>query len=559
MTLRTKIIASSAVLLSVASLNAVAQEAAGSDMAVLRNTVVNLLDAMVKQGLISKESAEKLVADAQSKANAEAAARASTDAAGPGDVRVTYVPRVVQDEITAQVKQDVQAAVVADVKKAAVEEGWGVPAALPSWVRNARWSGDIRVRGEYTAYADDNQPFTYLDIQEVNDAGGIGSAGTDAFLNTTEDQTRYQLKVNFGAQFDLAENALASIRFGTGNQSSPVTRNQALGDFDRTFPLLLEEAYLRLGTSPTARNHQVQFWAGRTPNPYQSTELVWDNDVRFNGFTVQYAWNNPQLPGEVRQARGLFATTGAYPVQEIELTQDDKWLLSAQLGYEFDPLPELRLSLAAAYHDYQNIVGRKNTLDSTVYDYTASEFVQKGNTYFDIRNDTDPDTELYALAADFNILDISAVASWTLRPDLVLDLSANYASNVGYDYGEVLQRVGGCTPITNPAPGGPTEICPVEKADAYRLEFRVGNPDIARPLAWRAFVAYHYAERDSVLDAFTDSDIHRGGTDAEGYIIGGELGLTNNTWARLRYLSADEIDGPLLGIDVLQLDLNGRF
>ena len=42
-----------------------AQEAAGSDMAVLRNTVVNLLDAMVKQGLISKESAEKLVADAQ--------------------------------------------------------------------------------------------------------------------------------------------------------------------------------------------------------------------------------------------------------------------------------------------------------------------------------------------------------------------------------------------------------------------------------------------------------------------------------------------------------------
>ena len=67
------------------------------------------------------------------------------------------------------------------------------------------------------------------------------------------------------------------------------------------------------------------------------------------------------------------------------------------------------------------------------------------------------------------------------------------------------------------------------------------------PLAWRAFVAYHYAERDSLLDAFTDSDIHRGGTDAEGYIIGGELGLTNNTWARLRYLSADEIDGPPLG------------
>ena len=66
-------------------------------------------------------------------------------------------------------------------------------------------------------------------------------------------------------------------------------------------------------------------------------------------------------------------------------------------------------------------------------------------------------------------------------------------------------------------------------------------------------------ERDAVLDAFNDSDFHRGGTDAEGYSIGGELGLLKNTWARLRYLSADEIDGPPLGIDVLQIDLNAKF
>ena len=545
MTLRTTLITCSAVVLSVASLNAVAQEAAGSDMAVLRNTVVNLLDAMVKQGLISKESAEKLVADAQSKANAEAVAQASSAAAGPGDVRVTYVPRVVQDEITAQVKQDVQAAVVADVKKAAAEEGWGVPAALPSWVRNARWSGDIRVRGEYTAFADGNQPFTYLDFQAINDAGGIGRAGSDAFLNTTEDQNRYQLKMNFGAQFDLDENAMASVRFGTGNQTNPVTRNQALGDFNRTFPLLLEEAYLRLGTSPDARNHQMQFWAGRTPNPMQSTELVWDNDVRFNGFTLQYAWNNPKVAGEARQSRGFFATAGAYPLQEIAVSQDDKWLVASQLGYEFDVLPELRLSLAAAYYDYLNIEGQRNDAATDgLLDYTAPDSLQKGNTLFDIRNDTDPDTNLFALAADYNLVDISAVAAWTLQPDLVLEMAGNYVTNVGYDEGDVLNRTG---------------VFVAEEADAYRLEFRLGNPEIARPLAWRAFVAYHYAERDSLLDAFTDSDIHRGGTDAEGYIIGGELGLTDNTWARLRYLSADEIDGPPLGIDVFQLDLNGRF
>lgn len=560
MTLRTSIIACSAILLSTVSTSVPAQETGGSDMAVLRNTVVNLLDAMVKQGLLSKDSAEKLVADAQSKANAEAVAlTAAGGTAAPGDVRVTYVPQVVQDQITEQVKLDVQASVVADVKKAAQEEGWGVPAALPSWVRNARWSGDIRIRGENTSFANDNPPFAYPNFQAINEAGGIVEAGTDAFLNTTEDQTRFQAKITFGGQFDVAENALAVVRFATGNEDNPVTRNQALGTYNRTFPLLLDEAYLRLGTSPDRETQRVLFWAGRTPNPYQSTELAWDNDVRFNGFTLQYSWNNPEIPGLPRGARGLFASGGAYPIQEVELSSSDKWLFAGQLGYELDIAPTVRLSLAAGYFDYENITGRKNPLNLRVYDYTAPEFLQKGNTVFDIRNDTDPNTELFALAADYDLIDVSAVATWTIQPDLVFDATANFITNVGYDYDQVLARVGGCTQIPDTGPNGPVEICPVKNANAYRLEFRIGNPDIARPGAWRAFLAYNYLERDAVLDAFTDSDFHRGGTDGEGYIIGGELGITNNTWARLRYLSADEIDGPTLGIDVLQIDLNAKF
>ena len=286
------------------------------------------------------------------------------------------------------------------------------------------------------------------------------------------------------------------------------------------------------------------FWAGRTPNPLQSTELIWDTDVRFNGFTVQYMWNNPLVPGEARRARGLFATAGAYPIQEVQLSKDDKWLIATQLGYEMDLRPEMRLSVGAAYYDYLNIVGQLNALDSKLLDYTAPQFLQKGNTVFDIRNDMNSDTNLYALAADFKLVDLTAVGTWTLRPDLILEFVGDYVTNVGYDEGAIQRRTGVIVP---------------KKANAYRLEFRVGNPDVARPGAWRAFVAYHYAERDAVLDAFTDSDFHRGGTDAEGYIVGGEIGITNNTWARLRYLAADAIEGPRLGIDVLQIDLNAKF
>ncbi len=555
MTLRNKLLPAAAAALILVASTGSAEESGSTDVAVIRNTIVNLLEAMVKQGLLTQDAAEQLVADAQNKATSEA--QAADAAVLPGDVRVTYVPQIVQDQITAQVKQDVQASVVADVKKAAADEGWGVPAALPSWVRNARWSGDIRVRGEYTDYAAGNT--LQYDPQAVNEAGGDGP---DVELNTSEDQLRFQVKASLGAQFDLATNALATLRFSTGNAGNPVTRNQALGSYGSSFPLLLEEAYLRLGTAPDRSNHQVLLWAGRAPNPYQSTELVWDNDLRFNGFTAQYAWNNPTMTGLPRRARGLFATGGAYTVQEVELSRDDKWLLAAQLGYEADLVPEFRLSGAIGYFDYLNIAGEQNAPDSRLLDFTAPRFLQKGNTLFDIRNDTDASTELYALAADFNLLDVSLLASWAIRPDLVFDMAANYVTNVGYDRADVTARAP-CFPDSNAPPPVPPEpevlVCPNTSANAYRLEFRLGNPEIARPGAWRAFVAYNYVEADAVLDAFTDSDFHRGGTDAEGYIIGGELGITNNSWARLRYLSADEIDGLVLGIDVLQLDFNAKF
>ena len=77
--------------------------------------------------------------------------------------------------------------------------------------------------------------------------------------------------------------------------------------------------------------------------------------------------------------------------------------------------------------------------------------------------------------------------------------------------------------------------------------------------AWRATVGYRYLQRDAVLDAFTDSDFRLGGTDVEGYYISAEYALTQRVLARARYLSGNEIDGPPLGIDVLQLDLTASF
>src|ERR1700738_3560937 len=66
----------------------------------LRNTVIGLLQALVDQGVITREKAEQMVKSAQEKAAANAAAVAKAD---EGAVRVPYVPQIVKDEIAKQV------------------------------------------------------------------------------------------------------------------------------------------------------------------------------------------------------------------------------------------------------------------------------------------------------------------------------------------------------------------------------------------------------------------------------------------------------------------------
>jgi Putative porin len=62
-----------------------------------------------------------------------------------------------------------------------------------------------------------------------------------------------------------------------------------------------------------------------------------------------------------------------------------------------------------------------------------------------------------------------------------------------------------------------------------------------------------------VFAAFNDSDFHLDGTNAKGYVVGGSFVVYPNVWLRARWLSAEEIDGPPLAIDVLQIDLNAKF
>ena len=62
-----------------------------------------------------------------------------------------------------------------------------------------------------------------------------------------------------------------------------------------------------------------------------------------------------------------------------------------------------------------------------------------------------------------------------------------------------------------------------------------------------------------MIDAFTDSDFHLGGTNATGYYFGGRYAFAANTTLGVRWFSAKQIEGLPLAIDVLQVDVIASF
>ncbi len=87
----------------------------------------------------------------------------------------------------------------------------------------------------------------------------------------------------------------------------------------------------------------------------------------------------------------------------------------------------------------------------------------------------------------------------------------------------------------------------------------VGNKEIKHLWDWNAHVGYKYLESDAMVDAFVDSDFGLGGTNLKGYFIGGNVGLGENIWGSVRWMSANNIAGLPYKVDIVQLDLNARF
>lgn len=555
-----------------------AQAGEKEELLKLRNTTTNLIKQLVKQGVLTDKMAEDMILQAETEAGRQAAENQPENEAreqAPADeVRVAYVSDFVKDEIRQQVRAELREEVVGDVMQKAKTEKWGLPDALPSWVNRFKLSGDIRLRSQHEFMGADNQDFTYFDIQTINDRGGVTNAGVDRFLNSTHDRQRFRERFRLGIDAKVTDDLKAGIRLATGNVRDPVSTNQTMANMGGQYQFNVDRAYLQYDASNNEGFKWLTLAGGRIKNPWYvgggeftgGSELVWDTDLSFEGFaaTVRQRLGGSDSLYELNDdSHSVFATIGAFPLQESQFSAKDKWLLGGQVGLDWGFTNQDKLRIGVAYYDYQNIVARPNTTfqgtcDLNTRDNTMSrpDFVQGGNTIASIcREGTTGDpgdfSGMIGLASDFNIFNPSIAYDFAGFAPYHVILSADYAKNIGFDAQQVAEA--------RAREQNPADRVVEEQTDAWQIRMDVGWPKVDHWGHWNAFVFYKRVERDAVLDAFTDSDFRLGGTNSKGWVIGGNYGLAKNVWFTGRWLSADVITGPPFAIDVLQLDVNTRF
>lgn len=548
-----------------------------------RNTTLNLIEMLVKRGVIGRADADAMIAEATARAVADAKAEiareapsapsavASTIAAAPttvkakgaGDsVHVYYIPQAVKDQLGREVGDRVRREVVAEVKSDAKKEAWGVPAALPEWVNRFTLSGDLRMRGEANLFGSENQRFSYFDWPRINAAGlGVLALGPDAFRNTTVDRLRLRNRLRLNVQAVVTDGLVAGARLATSNDRSPIALDQNLGQDGRLYDVALDRAFIRYDLRGARKYDWLTVWAGRHENPWFASDAIFDRDLSFEGIATTLRMpltGGPARGGKldagsfwtnwgVSEPSSLFLTLGASPLQEVGFSPRDKWLVAAQAGLDWGFGDDSRFKFGLAYYDYQNVAGRQNALNSRTRDFTAPRFFTQGNSLMRISNDigeTAGNPRLVGLASDFNVVDATMVYDYARFAPLHLIGSATYVRNIGFDRATIRERTG-------------QDI--EARTAGWQTRVELGYPRILHRHEWNVELAYRRMARDAVLDAYSDSMFHLGGTDAKGWILGASYGLAERTFATMRWLSADAIDGPPFGVDVVHFDVSTGF
>jgi len=537
------------------------------DLEKVRETVLSLIDALVKNHILPREKADALMREAQARATTNLAQAPAPDLSADGKkiVRVPYVPEAVR----VQMRDQIKAEILADTR---MQQPAGYD--QDGWLSRFKFEGDVRIREDFIRLDAGNTSAKTYDTRLSNSLTRVPdfiSSFTTSFpnytYNTQQNVDRLRLRARLGATVKVADDVTAGLTIATGSSTSgPTSTNQTLGQGSSASPgffnkdaVVLDKAYIK---------YQPLSWlsltGGRISNPFVSTDLVWADDLNFDGIAMTV---KPQLKTLFANMPETFITAGWFPLTTGVPNQTaSRNLFALQGGADWQlGTADNHVKLAAALYDYQNISGQHQSDASYIsanpnYLTSAysSAYAQHGNTLFCINGPSDPSCT-WGLASAFRELDITGSVDIAQFEPVHVVLTGDFVKNLAFSQSDMKARTGAT--IGTILDG---------KSIGYMGKIQVGAPKITHRGDWNASFAYRYLGSDAVLDAFTSSDFGLGGTNSRGTVLGFNYGIEKNTWLSLRWMSSDLIDSMVpatsavlvpskYSTDLIQLDLNVRF
>ena len=543
-----------------------------------RATVISLIDMLVRNGNLSRSQADTMMREAEARARTRILAMPPPVETPDGKkvVRVPYIP----DSVKTEMREQIKAEVLADTRQPKAGS-----LLLGDAGKRMKLTGDIRVRYERNKMPNNTANDDGFKNAVTDYTRGPDFSPANDRINTPQGETfdptqatqRTRVRVRLGLMGDLNDEWSYGVGIATGSGTSGATStNQTLGQGSSTapgyfnkYPVQLDRAYVRYQPSAASEVN-----LGRFKNPFVGTELVWDEDLSFEGISAS-------AKGPVSEFSDVFATFGWFPLTTRTPGKSiNRSLIGGQVGWQRSlGLRPNKFKLAAGLYKYKGIEGQpEGDYLGAKADYLSSEYPvgvrQRGNTLVKINskqlfseaNMTSQQcnstsladcANTWGLASSFNELNLTTSLELAEFDPVHLVLTLDMVKNLGYDEQATTKRTG------------------VKFLDlstfGYLTSIKLGSKSIRERGDWSLSASYRRVGSDAVLDAFADSDFGLGGTNNKGIVLSYSLGIAPNSWVSAKWMSSDLLDSMIpsvtgvtsdktrFSVDSLFIDLNTRF
>jgi hypothetical protein len=280
-------------------------------------------------------------------------------------------------------------------------------------------------------------------------------------IQDQESRPRHRIRLRLNLEAPINNDFYFHLQLVTG-PDNPVTVNQTLGDGFSTKEIRIQEAYVGWRV-PYIEN--LLMYVGKVNVPFYSpdrSELVWDNDLRPEGFSALFA--------HIGESYALSLNGGIFIVEERS-SDDDAYLAGIQAGLK--TVLDQRKSYifaAAGYFDYINAKDHPTFFTSD--DGIGNSLDANGNYLY-----------------GFKLVDLIAEMGGVFFKKMPISIFGEYVINTSPD----------------------------EDNTGWTLGLKLGM--VKEAGNWDFRYLYRLTEKDAVVGRFTDSAFLGGGTNGKGHEI----------------------------------------